>query len=130
MTYNPFMGANQTVQKNSDGVASFNSFVIDDVDNILAMDEDEQRRKRKNKKPEENEKKRLAELLEQIVYQLEKLRFILEKNIFPRDMTLRLFDYSEPEYKDLSNQKSKLSISQLNNNRQLILAYKQLDKLH
>ena len=52
----------------------------------------------------------MAELLEHIVYQLEKLRFIIEKNIFPRDMTLRLFDFPEPEHKDLSNLTRRLSI--------------------
>ena len=72
----------------------------------------------------------MSNLLEQIVYQLEKLRFIIEKNIFPRDMTLRLFDFPEPEHKDLSNLTRRLSISQLNNNRQLVLAYKLLHKLH
>ena len=92
MTYNPFKGAHQTLLRNSDGIANYNSFVGEDVDGMLSVDSDEQRRLRKKKKGEENEKQRIAILLERIVYQLEKLRYIVDKNIFPRDMTLRLFD--------------------------------------
>jgi hypothetical protein len=60
------------------------------------------------------------------VYQLEKLRFNLEKNIYPRDMALRLFDSYEQEDSDAR----KFSIVQLNYDRQLLLAFKLLHKLH
>ena len=84
------------------------------------MDADEQKRIRQRKKTEENEKRKMATLLEGIVYQLEKLRFILEKNIFPRDTTLRLFNNQEMENNELrhlsASSSRKSSIVYLNNN--------------
>lgn len=94
--------------------------MVEDADGILTMDADEQKRIRQRKKTEENEKRKMAALLEGIVYQLEKLRFILEKNIFPRDMTLRLFNNQEMENNELRHlslaSSRKSSIVYLNNN--------------
>ena len=93
---------------------------MEDADGILTMDADEQKRIRQRKKTEENEKRKMATLLEGIVYQLEKLRFILEKNIFPRDTTLRLFNNQEMENNELrhlsASSSRKSSIVYLNNN--------------
>ena len=122
MTYNPFKGANQTntLLETAAGEAH-KSYMVEDVDGMLSLDSDEQRRLRKRKKTEENEKQKMAVLLERIVYQLEKLRFILQKNILPRDMTLRLFDSQDHENNEmahLANEKNrKLCIGHLNNNR-------------
>lgn len=120
MTYNPFKGAHQTLMRNDDGIAAYSSFVGNNVDGMLSVSSNEPRRLPKQKKGVGNEKKRMAILLERIVYQLEKLRFILEKNIFPRDMTLRLFDSQEPNEEMLNlncTTTRKLSIKELNNNR-------------
>ena len=70
----------------------------------------------------------MAQMITRIVYQLEKLRFILEKNIYPRDTTLRLFD--SPDH-DEDMTKSMRKFSSVNkNDRHLLLAYKLLNMLH
>ena len=72
----------------------------------------------------------MAQLITKIVYQLEKMRFILEKNIYPRDTTLRLFDSQDQEEDNLMT-KSARKFSNVNkNDRHLLLANKLLHMLH
>ena len=128
VTYNPFVGANQTLARDSDGAPLYSSFIVDDhEDSILSCVDSDERKRQAVKKTKESEKKRMAMLIHRIVYQLEKLRFNLEKNIYPRDMSLRLFDSHDQEGDGAAR---KFSIVQLNNDRQLLLAFKLLHKLH
>ena len=65
----------------------------EDGENQNQVEEDKSSDSRiKRKKKGDTNKQRMAQLITRIVYQLEKMRFILEKNIYPRDTTLRLFD--------------------------------------
>ena len=92
--------------RDSDGAPLYNSFIMDDqVDDALSLADSEEKKRQVVKMTKESEKKRLAELLHKIVYQLEKLRFNLEKNIYPRDLTLRLFDTKEKQEEDGASRK-------------------------
>ena len=100
----------------------------EDGDNLVGDDESAERRIISKKKKGESNKQRMAQLVTRIVYQLEKMRYILEKNIYPRDTTLRLFD--SPEHED-DVAKSLRKFSSVNkNDRHLLLAYKLLHMLH
>ena len=100
VTYNPFAGVNQSTlnKKSMDGAAAiYSSFVVDDDETMMnSLDSDDLPRNHTSK-TKESEKKRLAKIVEKIIYQLEKLRFSLEKKVYPRDMTLRLFDCKEDQ---------------------------------
>jgi len=115
--------------RDSDGAPLYNSFIVEDSeDAVLSLADSEEKKRQAFKKTKESEKKRMAMLIHKIVYQLEKLRFNLEKNIYPRDMTLRLLDSKDQQEEDASHRKH--SIAQLNNDRHLLLAFKLLYKLH
>lgn len=94
VTYNPFVGVNQSKigKLAEDKTLLRSSFIVEDEDfaiNGVGVDEG---RRLAASKSKQSEKKRLAKLVEKMIYQLEKLRFSLEKKVYPRDMTLRLFD--------------------------------------
>lgn len=115
--------------RDSDGAPLYNSFIVEDSeDAVLSLADSEEKKRQAFKKTKESEKKRMAMLIHKIVYQLEKLRFNLEKNIYPRDMTLRLLDSKDQQEEDAAHRKH--SIAQLNNDRHLLLAFKLLYKLH
>ena len=96
MTYNCFMGMNQALQHTSGDRAHLQSsyIVSSEIDDPLeSVDSDERRRREEEKqKLKESNKEQMASLILRIAYHLEKLRFVLEKSIYPRDLMLRLFD--------------------------------------
>ena len=93
--------------------------------NVLAEATDQQ----KVKKSKDSQKQKLASLIPRIIYQLEKLRFILEKKIFPRDLSLRLFGQTQ-DLGEMTADEKKLNFVQDNNEHLLLLAYNMLSKLH
>lgn len=130
VSFNPFTGVSQTMERNSsDGAPLYNSFIMDDGVNTNDSDEKARKRKEAITKNKGSEKKRMAKLIHHIVYTLEELRFIMDKNIFPRDMTLRLFGCKEMLTEDQPGIRQ-FGIKQLNNDRQLPLAFMLLHKLN
>lgn len=56
------------------------------------------------------------------------MRYILEKNIYPRDLTLRLFDSLESQSEAALN--NKYSFVQNNTDNHLLIAFNLLQKLN
>ena len=76
-----------------DGTPSYNSFILDGAAADVDLGEsDSEVLDRKASKAKDTKKLRMAQLIEKIVYHLEKLRYIMDGAILPRDANLRLFD--------------------------------------
>ena len=73
-----------------DGRPSYNSFILDGA--AADVDRGEGDSEVLDRKAKDTKKLRMAQLIEKIVYHLEKLRYIMDGAILPRDANLRLFD--------------------------------------
>ena len=79
------------MMRNSDGAPVYSSFIINDDDDNLLIEDDDQRTP-KERKLKQSEKQRMTQFLMAATYTLEKLRFVIDKSIYPRDMTLKQLD--------------------------------------
>ena len=87
VTYNPFTGVS-TLKGANDGIPAYGSFILSEAEQPqLSTELIELNRGRKLSKLKEG----MANLLFNLVYQLEKLRFVDSDCVYPRDFTLRLF---------------------------------------